>query len=79
MFPNLVKVANAILSIAHSNADPERLFSILRKIQTDWRQRPTNQTIHSIMSTKLNMTGACFEYDPPPAAVINAAKSACNQ
>ena len=57
-FHRLSTVAIAALSLPHSNADPERCFSILRKIQTDQRGNLCQKTINSLLSVKFNMDKA---------------------
>ena len=76
-FRNLVSVALTALSLPHSNADPERCFSILRKIQTDQRGNLGLQTINSLLSVKFNMDCDCYSYIPEQD-VIKKAKSACS-
>ena len=78
LFKNLCKVSFAALSIAHSNADSERCFSIMRKIQTDWRQRLSNDTMNSLLCAKFNIERDCCEYHPP-SEIIKTAKSACSK
>ncbi|WAQ96685.1 hypothetical protein MAR_029375, partial [Mya arenaria] len=63
-FPTIPKVALACLAIPHSNADPERCFSILRKIQTDSRSRLTSETIHNLLSVKFNEHNICSSFVP---------------
>ncbi|XP_033747492.1 uncharacterized protein LOC117332621 [Pecten maximus] len=75
-YRNLSQLALALCSMAHSNAASERSFSILRKIQTDWRGNLSNKTIHSLMSVKFNMHSDCFNYTPTNAVLQNA-KKAC--
>ena len=77
VYKSLATLAICLSSIAHSNADAERSFSILRKIQTDWRGRLAHETIHSLMSCKFNISGTCYEYKPPQNVLANA-KKACN-
>ncbi|XP_060586608.1 uncharacterized protein LOC132742270 isoform X2 [Ruditapes philippinarum] len=62
-FSVLGGVALACLTIPHSNADLERCFSILRKIQTDSRHKLSTETIHSLISVKFNEHHSCVEYN----------------
>ena len=39
--------------------------------------RLANETIHSLMSCKFNISGTCYEYKPPQNVLANA-KKACN-
>ena len=76
-FRSLSSVAIAALSLPHSNADPERCFSILRKIQTDQRGNLCEKTINSLLTLKFNMDLECFKYSPG-TDVLRKAKTACS-
>ena len=41
-----------IMAIAHSNADSERLFSVVRKNHTEFRSSMATQTLSSLMFVK---------------------------
>ena len=75
-FARLSTVAVAALSLPHSNADPERCFSMLRKIQTDQRGNLCQKTVNSLLSVKFNMDCECFNYNPEDD-VLKKAKTAC--
>lgn len=75
-FRYLPVVALAALSLPHSNADPERCFSMVRKIQTDQRDRLSNKTINSLLSIKLNSDEDCHMFNVNEK-LMKAAKSAC--
>ena len=75
-FENLAALAIAVLCLPHSNADPERCFSILRKIQTDQRGNLGLHSVNSLMSVKFNMDIECFRYSPGQNVLLKA-KSAC--
>ena len=66
------------LCIAQSNADAERSFSMLKKIQTDTRHNLAQDTIHSLLSVKMNNTGECHQFKPSKD-IIQVAKSACTE
>jgi hypothetical protein len=51
-------------------------FSMLKKIQTDSRDNLSDQTIHSLLSVKINNTTECHQYKPD-TDVVKAAKKAC--
>ena len=44
-YPNLSKLALACVVLPNSNADSERIFSMLKKIQTEHRSELANDTI----------------------------------
>lgn len=74
-FGLLAKLALACCVIPVSNADPERIFSMLKKIQTDMRSDLNNDTICSLICSKQNQDVCCFEYKPSDE-VLKAAKQA---
>lgn len=62
-FGLLSKLAKYCTVIPSSNADPERIFSILKKNQTDMRSELSIDTICSLMCAKQNQDLNCFEYE----------------
>ena len=70
-------VTLAVLSLPHSNADPERCFSVLRKIQTDQRANLGLSTVNCLFSVKFNMDCECYTYKPTQD-FLKKAKSACS-
>ncbi|GBM87150.1 hypothetical protein AVEN_150835-1 [Araneus ventricosus] len=56
----LPKVMMSILSVPHSNAASERIFSMVRKNQTESRSSMNTKTLESLLITKLNM-GICYD------------------
>ncbi|XP_058881945.1 uncharacterized protein LOC117403636 [Acipenser ruthenus] len=77
--PMLSKVAQLILTLPHSNADAERVFSMIGLNKTDTRNALALEgTLSSIMTIKMSgMEPNCFKYEPP-AEVIKASKSAAS-
>ena len=55
-FQQFYQLSKVLLTLPHSNADTERVFSVLEKIQTDSRDNLSDQTIHSLFSVKINNT-----------------------
>ena len=76
-FDQLAKVALCALSLPHSNADPERAFSMLRKIQQDSRGNLNHETTTSLMSCKMNEDAECHQFSPA-MDLLKLAKSACS-
>ena len=75
-FGKLSEVMLAILTIFHSNADCERIFSQIRKVKSEDKGRMTVETLNSILAHKCASIGTgvqCFEYKPPPE-LINIVK-----
>ena len=60
-FGNLGGLCKTLLVLPHSNADPERLFSIVRKIDTEQRRSLSPSTIQDLLAIKLNNDPSCFE------------------
>ena len=58
-FGFLEKLAKPVLS--HSNADPERLFSMEQKIETEHRPRLASDTVGDLLSCKINNDTTCYE------------------
>lgn len=52
MFPNLQHLVDAVLSLPHSNAEAERLFSIVTDVKDKNRNRFNIETINSICKTR---------------------------
>ena len=52
-FPNLKKNMKAVLSLPHSNADCERVFSQVRKIHTDCRKNLNSDTLTALLQCKI--------------------------
>ena len=60
-FGFLSQLAKHLLILPHSNADPERLFSMVRKIETDQRKHLDPSTICSLLSAKVNNDHPCYD------------------
>ena len=54
-------LAKTALVLPHSNADPERLFSMVKKIETSQRSHLKAETTSNLISCKYNNPAACFE------------------
>jgi hypothetical protein len=73
-YPNLSKLALACVVLPNSNADSERIFSMLNKIQTEHRSELANDTICSLICAKQNQNMECYEYYPD-SEVLKKAKN----
>jgi len=51
-YPNLTSLLNAIRALPHSNADPERTFSILSDLKTKKRNLLSSTTVNAICVLK---------------------------
>ena len=75
-FHLLTKLAKACLVLPVSNAEPERVFSMLKKlIQTEFRSELANDTICALICAKQNSDVDCYNYTPDNS-VLKKAKSA---
>lgn len=80
-FKVLPKVMLAILSIPHSNASCERIFSIVRKNKTDFRPTMGTKLLESLVIQKVHMMTsgkACFEQKFSSDMLIKAKKATLN-
>ena len=74
-FPLLTRVMTTLSVIAHSNADSERVFSMVRKIDTDSRSQLGNDSLRALLSCKINTDDPCYAF-VPDKDLCNAAKVA---
>ena len=74
-FPCLVLLAQCLLSLPVSNADTERVFSIVRKIITDYRTEMEQSTLCALLACKMNCDCPCYELETPKE-LLRAAKVA---
>lgn len=59
-FDRLAKVMLGILTLPHSNASCERIFSQIRKNKTDFRGSMGSDTLNAIIIAKANTKGHCY-------------------
>ena len=82
-FSNLAGLCKTLLVLPHSNADPERLFSMVCKIDTEQRGSLSSSTVQDLLTVKMNTDSSCFENlftshlmktanQPPSAALIHS-------
>ena len=78
-FPRLSSIALLVLTIPHSNATEERVFSLIRKNKTVFRPNlDPNETLGSIVTVKMELQngGPTSKYDFPPN-VLSAEEPRC--
>lgn len=78
LFDRLAHFMLGLLSVPHSNAACERLFSQVRKNKTDFRGSLSSQTLNAMMVAKANMVGLCHA-QKPTQDLLQKAKSATAQ
>lgn len=72
-FSMLPTIAHVVLTIPHSNAGEERVFSIIHKIKRDDRGRlQLEGTLSSLISVKMNLPGPCYKYEPSKKVLKDA-------
>ena len=64
-YSNLLVLVRALLALPASNADSERCFSMIRKIDGEERNHLERSTVAALLSLKLNVDEECYEYKPP--------------
>lgn len=81
-FSHLFKVAEIILVLPHSNAEEERLFSIVRKNKTDSRSSlKLDGTLSSILAMKSRFQESvvsCYKWQPEEEVLKKAKKATLN-
>ena len=60
MYSNLLTLVRALPAFPASNADSERCFSMVRKIDSEDRS-----TVAALLSLKINIDENCFDFKPP--------------
>ena len=76
LYSRLAKVALLVLVISHSNAEEERVFSLITKNKTSFRPSlKLDGTLSSIIQVKLANPEPCHRYEPTKE-VIKKAKTA---
>ena len=66
-------MAKLVLTIPHSNAQEERLFSMVRKNKTAFRPSlDPKGTLSSILAIKLAVQEPAHSFEPPKDVIANA-------
>jgi hypothetical protein len=80
--PNLSKVALSVLTVPHSNAAEELVFSLIRKNKTDFRSNLDLETsLSCIMTIKMNKPASllpCHRFKPSKE-LLKKCKAACRE
>lgn len=76
-FPKLAEVALTVLTLPHSNAEEERLFSLVTKNKTKFRPNlKLDGTLSSILTIKLATNNSpCSKYEPTKEVLDSARKA----
>lgn len=79
LFQRLAKIAKLVLVLPHSNADAERVFSMVGLNKTKTRNSlAMDGTLSSIMAIKMAGLKPCFKWEPS-VAIIKASKKPTSQ
>ena len=60
-FPYLTRLVRALMTFPHSNVASERLFSMLKKINTDQQSNLSKETVNALLSFKVNNQQCCSD------------------
>ena len=66
------RLAKRVLALPVSNADTERVLSMVRKIVTDYRTELNRSTLCALLSCKLNCNSSCFNLHTPDELLSRA-------
>ena len=61
-YRHLARIMSGVLAIPHSNADCERVFSLVRKTRTEARSSVNNETLESLLIQKITAVHALFSH-----------------
>ena len=81
ILPNLNNVTLTVLTVPHSNATEERVFSIIRKNKTEFRSRLDATSLNAIMVVKMTKSESllpCYRWKPTKE-LLKACKKACTE
>ena len=78
VYSTLLVLIRALLALPASNADSERCFSMVRKIDSEDKSHLERTTVASLLALKLNVDEDCFSFKPPKA-LLEINKSAVRQ
>lgn len=75
-FRKLSAIAKLVLTLPHSNADEERVFSLIRKNKILSRSSlDINNTLSSILTVKMSNLEPCYKYEPTSEVLLAAKKA----
>ncbi len=58
-------LVRALLALPASNADSERCFSMVRKIDSEERGHLERSTVALLLTLKINVDDYCYDFKPP--------------
>ena len=57
-----MQLLSVLLCLPHGNADCERVFSQLRKINAEYKKRMKQKTLTALLLVKMNCDDHCFQF-----------------
>ena len=75
-FGNLAKICKILLVYPHGNVDPEHLFSMVSKIETDQQSSLLPSTVANLISVKVSTSSECYESESLITPLLSSAKQA---
>ena len=78
-YTNLSALALRLLAIPTSNADSERVFSLVCRIKTDFRSSLSPETVSALIGYHLNSTGECCKAATFDESLLAEAKQCTRQ
>lgn len=77
-YDRIAKVLKAILTIPHSNAECERIFSCVKKNKTQFRSSMSTKTLENILIVKCQQEDKCYEENFSNSFLEKAKKATVN-
>ena len=78
-YKNLATLALQLLSIPASNAGSERVFSVVRRIKTEFRSSLQTETVSALIGCHFNKKSQCCEQSSFEQSLLENAKSCTNE
>ena len=78
-YKNLATLALQLLSIPASNADSERVFSVVRPVKTEFRSSLQTETVSALIGCHFNKRSQCCEQSSFEESLLEKAKSCTNE
>lgn len=74
-YDRLSRLMLSVLTLPHSNAECERVFSLVKKNRSQFRSSESNDTLESISVLKTRSSGPCYMNSFPPEILKKAKKA----
>ena len=78
-FKHSSRVAILVLTLPHSNADEERVFSFIKQNKTDFRDSlDLDNALTSLLTIKMTIPEPCHKYEPPEKVIKKSKMATSN-